>query len=131
MLISGRKNDSKPYYFLTLRRVVKAAPTDSSLKLARLASSNSDLIRAHFVELTTAVLVSFAPYCEAAGPPEQGKLRPGQLPTPLPAFSHAEFLDELQQTPLAPVLQRCFRSQASMCFLHSGLCCALLSFTVS
>ena len=111
------------------RRLVKAAPTDSSLKLARLASSNSDAIRAHFLELTTAVLMPFAPYCEAVAPLEEGPFDLEQQPPHLTPFSHAEFMDQLQASALAPPLQRCFRSQASMCFtdhpaLLCGLCCA-------
>ena len=114
------------------RRLVKAAPTDSSLKLARLASSNSDAIRAHFVELTTAVLLPFAPYCEALGPPEDGSFDSEQHPPHLTPFSHAEFMDQLQASALAPPLQRCFRSQASMCFNdHPALlCCAFLLYAV-
>ena len=147
-------------------RLIKAAPTDSSIKAARMATVNSQAIRRHFVELTRALLMPFAPYCHPLGPPpdsasgqpdtapgeadtsvaldqsvsalQQSAVAPGQLgaapgqvgaapgqseggyvarpePPLLPAFSHAEFIEQLQASELPAVLLQRFRSQASTC----------------
>lgn len=144
-----------------LPRLIKASPTDSSMKAARMATLNSQAIRKHFVEVTSAMLMPFAPYCHPVGPPAQavsGQLaRPGastspssgqsgvaqgqpgaapqqaavasgqdaavpgagavlgQEPPHLPAFSHAEFIEQLQSSQLPAVLLQRFRTQASMC----------------
>ncbi len=144
-------------------RLIKAAPTDSSMKAARMATLNSQAIRKHFVELTSAMLMPFAPYCHPVGPPAEaasGQLgavpgqastspsseqsaaaqgQPGEAPQQaavasgqdvavpgagavlgqepphLPAFSHAEFIEQLQSSQLPAVLLQRFRTQASMC----------------
>lgn len=83
-----------------------------------MAAVNSQAIRKHFVELTTAMLTPFAPYCEPAGPQPGVAPMPGQEPPHLPAFSHAEFIEQLQGSQLPAVLLQRFRSQASMC--HSS-----------
>ena len=98
-----------------VRRLLKPLPTDSSLKVARLANHNSEAIRSHFVELTTAVLMPFASYCQAANPPDEGFGVADLQPAHLPAFSHAAFMDQLQNSPLPTLLQQRFRSQASTC----------------
>ncbi|DBA96088.1 TPA: hypothetical protein ACH3X1_001584 [Trebouxia sp. C0004] len=140
-LWTGYKPVTKPDQQL-LDRLVKAAPTDSSTKAARMATLNSQAIRKHFVELTSAMLLPFAPYCHPVGPPGwptsgqlgvapgqastshssrqsatpqgqpgaalqqaavasgQGVAVPGagvglvQEPPHLPAFSHAEFVEQ-------------------------------------
>ena len=146
-----------------MARLIKAAPTDSSVKAARMATLNSQAIRKHFVELTSAMLMPFAPYCHPVGPPAEaasGQLgvAPGQAstspssgqsaaaqgqpgaapeqaavasgqdvavpgagavlgqePPHLPAFSHAEFIEQLQSSQMPAVLLQRFRTQASMC----------------
>ncbi len=133
------------------------------MKAARMATLNSQAIRKHFVELTSAMLMPFAPYCHPVGPPAEavpGQLgiAPGQAstspssgqsaaaqgqpgaapeqaavasgqdvavpgagavlgqePPHLPAFSHAEFIEQLQSSQLPAVLLQRFRTQASMC----------------
>lgn len=154
-------------------RLIKAAPTDSSIKAARMATVNSQAIRKHFVELTRALLMPFAPYCHPLGPPpdpasgqpdtapgeavtldqsvsalQQSAVAPGQLgaapgqvgaapgqseggyvarpePPLLPAFSHAEFIEQLQASQLPAVLLQRFRSQASMCHVLLLYICLL------
>jgi hypothetical protein len=128
-------------------RLIKAGPTDSSMKAARMATLNSQAIRKHFVELTSAILMPFAPYCHPVGPPAEAALGQlgiaagqastspssgqskaaqgvavpgagavlGQEPPHLPAFSHAEFIEQLQSSQLPAVLLQRFRTQASMC----------------
>ncbi len=148
-------------------RLIKAAPTDSSMKAARMATLNSQAIRKHFVELTRVMLTPFAPYCHPVGPPAEaasGQLgiapgqpstspssgqsaaaqgQPGaapqqaavasgqdvavpgagavlgQEPPHLPAFSHAEFIEQLQSSQMPAVLLQRFRTQASM--YHNSL----------
>lgn len=68
------------------------------------------------MELTVAMLTPFAPYCEPTGPPG-GAPAPDQERPQLPAFSHADFIEQLQKQQLPPVLQQRFRSQASAYFL--------------
>lgn len=93
-------------------RLLKPGATDSSTKTARMALLNSQAVREHFVELTIAMLTPFAPYCEPTGPQPDEAPAPGQERPQLPAFSHAEFIEQLQRQPLPPVLQQRFRSQA-------------------
>lgn len=164
---------------------MKAAPTDSSMKAARMATLNSQAIRKHFVELTSAMLMPFAPYCHPVGPPAEavsGQLgvAPGQAstspssgqsaaaqgqagaaaqqapaasgqdvavpragtvlgqePPHLPAFSHAEFIEQLQSSQMPAVLLQRFRTQASTChnslltYLFCVLPCSLALIFVS
>ncbi|DBA67049.1 TPA: hypothetical protein ACH3X2_001381 [Trebouxia sp. C0005] len=159
-LWTGYKPVTKPDQQL-LDRLMKAAPTDSSMKAARMATLNSQAIRKHFVELTSAMLMPFAPYCHPVGPPAEavsGQLgvAPGQAstspssgqsaaaqgqagaaaqqapaasgqdvavpragtvlgqePPHLPAFSHAEFIEQLQSSQMPAVLLQRFRTQAA------------------
>ena len=78
-----------------------------------MAVLNSQAVREHFVQLTVALLTPFAPYCQPTGPPPGDTPAPDQERPPLPAFSHADFIEQLQRQPLPPVLQQRFRSQAS------------------
>lgn len=159
-LWTGYKPVTKPDQQL-LDRLIKASPTDSSIKAARMATLNSQAIRKHFVEVTSAMLMPFAPYCHPVGPPAQavsgqlgvppgqastspssgqsgvaqGQLGAaaqqvavasgqdaavpgagavlGQEPPHLPAFSHAEFIEQLQSSQLPAVLLQRFRTQAA------------------
>ena len=88
-----------------------------------MAVLNSQAVREHFVELTIAMLTPFAPYCEPMGPqPGEATPAPDQEPPQLPAFSHAEFIEQLQRQPLPAVLQQRFRSQASAYSCTSPTC---------
>lgn len=91
-----------------------------------MAALNSQAVREHFVELTVALLTPFAPYCE---PPLPGETPASDQERPqLPAFSHAEFIEQLQRQQLPAVLQQRFRSQASAYSLPLSLAvrCAML-----
>ena len=85
-----------------------------------MAALNSQAIRKHFVELTLAMLTPFAPYCEPTGPQPGEAPGPDQQPPQLPAFSHADFIEQLQRQLPAPVLLQRFRSQASTYFYNKG-----------
>ena len=86
-----------------------------------MAALNSQAIRKHFVELTLAMLTPFAPYCEPTGPQPGEAPALHQQPPQLPAFSHADFIEQLQRQPHPPVLLQRFRSQASTYSLKKGL----------
>ncbi|KAL3154098.1 hypothetical protein ABBQ32_013634 [Trebouxia sp. C0010 RCD-2024] len=111
-LWTGYKPVTRPDQRL-LDRLLTPAATDSASKTARMAVLNSQAVREHFVELTIAMLAPFAPYCEPPGPQSGDTPAPDQERPHLPAFSHAEFIEQLQRQPLPALLQQRFRSQAA------------------
>ncbi|KAK9810174.1 hypothetical protein WJX72_006112 [[Myrmecia] bisecta] len=94
-----------------LERLLRVTPADPPAKAARIALANSAALHHHFTELTLALLEPFAQFCTPVLPPEGDGPVPLHGPPHLPAFSHAAFLQTLQEiTPRAILLER-FSSQ--------------------
>lgn len=66
---------------------------ESPAQAKRFAEANSEAIREHFYDMTAALLVPFAPYCQPALPGEAADL--AAEPSPLPVFDPATFLETL------------------------------------
>lgn len=62
-------------------RLAQPAASDSAVKAARTAAVNSQAIRKHFVQLTSALLTPFGPWCQPHG--FNGAPAPGQQPPAL------------------------------------------------
>lgn len=89
-----------------LNRLVDAGPAqriDESMAVV-----NNDILRRHFVELTTNFLAPFGPYMRAAAPSEDSS--PFVDPPPLPTFRVDEFLNRLAERGPGKFLSKRMRS---------------------
>ena len=76
--------------------------------MQRLALANSTALKKHFCALTCALLAILEPFCTplgSSGPAAEAGLQ---------AFSHADFLSELERLPIPPFLLERFSSKVGL-----------------
>ncbi|KAK9853379.1 hypothetical protein WJX84_012047 [Apatococcus fuscideae] len=76
-----------------LKSLLDVDKAESPAQAKRFAETNSEMLREHFYDMTAALLVPFAPYCQPALPGEAAEL--AAEPGPLPIFDPATFLETL------------------------------------
>ena len=87
-------------------RLLPSSEGDPHAKVLRLAGANSAALKRHFCALTCAFLAVLEPFCTPLG-----SSGPAAQAGPLQAFSHAEFLAELDRLAFPPSLQERFSSK--------------------
>ena len=86
---------------------------ESPAQAKRFAEANSETLREHFYDMTAALLVPFAPYCQPALPGEAADL--AAEPSPLPVFDPATFLETLPLHDVPRALHKRLGSQVMPC----------------
>ena len=94
-------------------RMLDVDKAESPAQAKRFAEANSDAIREHFYDMTAALLVPFAPYCQPALPGEAADL--AAEPGPLPVFDPATFLETLPLHNVPRALHKRLGSQVMPC----------------
>ena len=101
-------------------RLLRPSAQEAPGRAARLAAANSGVLRAHFGELTAALLAPFAGFFQPTPPPAGEGPIPSAGPPHLPPFSHADFLDGLA-APQAAFPHILLSRFASPVLLHAHL----------
>ncbi len=95
-------------------RLLDVDHAESPAQAKRFAEANSDTLREHFYDMTAALLVPFAPYCQPSLPEDATSLGAG--PAPLPVFEPSTFLEALPFNNVPRGIYKRLGSQVSASF---------------